>query len=282
MLIGAHQSIRGGIHRAVERASDDGCKCLQVFTKAPQAWREPRVEAEEVERLREARERTGIGPLISHASYLVNTCSATRRTRARSLEALKNEAARCDLLGIELLVFHAGSPGELGESEGIRLVAEAVAETVDASERVELLVENTAGQGRSIGHRLEQLAAILEACDRPDRTGICLDTCHGFAAGYQVGGESENDLLEEVDRAIGIDRVGAMHLNDSRGAQGSRVDRHERIGRGLIGLEAFERLVNDPRLEGMPAVLETPIEKGETYREEVETLTSLRGYRSRK
>jgi deoxyribonuclease IV len=276
MRIGAHESIQGGFHRAVERAVADGCASVQIFTKSPQIWREPEVTEEDAAKLRAARRAAGFGPVVVHASYLINTCSASPATRAKGASALAAEARRCDLLAADHLVFHPGSPGDQGDDAGILLTAESVRAALGESETVSILVENTAGQGKGIGWRFEHLAAILERAGGDDRLGVCVDTCHAFAAGYALStGEEAAALFDEIDRLIGPGRVRALHLNDAKSARGSRVDRHALIGKGSLGLEPFRWLVNATRFVGVPGIVETPIEKGETYAAEVAALEAL-------
>lgn len=283
MRIGAHESIQGGFHRALERAAADGCDAVQIFTKAPQIWREPVVSESDAAAFREARERTGVGPVVVHASYLINTCSASPSTRSKARAALVAEAQRCDLLGADHLVFHPGSPGDMGDDAGIALTAESVREVLEASERVSILVENTAGQGKGIGWRFEQLAGILERAGGHPRLGVCIDTCHAFAAGYDLTApEAAEAMFDGVDRLLGEGRVRALHVNDAKSALGSRVDRHALIGRGELGLPLFRWLVNAPRFEGVPGILETPIDKGDTYAAEVAALRALTGRERRK
>jgi deoxyribonuclease IV len=276
MKIGAHESIQGGFSRAVERAVADGCASMQIFTKSPQIWREPTVTGEDVAAFRKARDAVGFGPVVVHASYLINTCAASPATRAKGSSALAAEARRCDLLGAEYLVFHPGSPGDQGDETGIRLTAESVRAALGESDSVSILVENTAGQGKGIGWRFEHLAAILELAGGGDRLGVCVDTCHASAAGYALSnGDEAAALFDEIDRLLGRGRVRALHLNDAKSARGSRVDRHALIGKGELGLPPFRWLVNAPRFADVPGIVETPIAKGETYAAEVAALGAL-------
>jgi len=266
------------MHRAIERADEDGCDCLQVFTKSPRAWKEPPPpDGDQVRRFAERRRRLGIGPVLAHASYLVNPCAADPAVRRKGWRALLGDAARCDRLGIELLVLHPGSPGDAGEDRGIELTARCIAHVLDRTERVVVLVENTAGQGGGLGHRFEQLARIVELTGDGPRVGVCFDTCHGFAAGYDLRTtRAARRTFDELDAVLGQGVLRALHLNDAKSSLGSRVDRHAMIGRGEIGIDLFRWLVRHSRFAGMPAVLETPIPKGETYRDEIELLRSLR------
>jgi deoxyribonuclease-4 len=277
MLLGAHQSIAGGMHRAVERAATDGCDSLQVFTKSPRAWKEPPdPDTEQVQRFAEARIRHGIEPVMAHASYLVNPCAADPAVRRKGWRALEREAARCDRFGIELLVFHPGSPGTLDEAEGIELTGRCISSVLERSERVTVLVENTAGQGGGLGHRFEQLARIVDIAGGGERLGVCFDTCHAFAAGYDLRtARAAKRTFDELERVVGRGRLKALHLNDAKSVLGSRVDRHALIGQGQIGIESFRWITRQRRFAGLPAVVETPIPKGATYEREISLLREL-------
>jgi apurinic endonuclease APN1 len=213
---------------------------------------------------------------MAHASYLVNPCAPDKAVRRKGWDVLAADAVRCDRLGIELLVFHPGSPGDLGPDKGIELTARCVSGALDQSESVIVLVENTAGQGSVLGHRFEQLARIVDEIDGGERVGICLDTCHAHAAGYDLGTpRAAARTFDELASAVGPGRLKALHLNDAKSELGSRVDRHELIGRGRIGSGAFRWIVRQGRFAGLPAVVETPIRKGETYAGEIALLRSL-------
>ncbi len=277
MLLGAHQSIKGGFSTAVERAANDGCQALQIFTKAPAIWKTSPIDPDEAERFRLTRAELKIGPVLVHDSYLVNPCAKNPETRRKSWRALEDEARRCDLLGVEFLVLHPGSPGDAGDEEGFDLAAECTARALDASSKVQFLIETTAGQGKSIGHRFEHLAAIIEGAGDDERLGVCLDTCHSFAAGYDLTSpESASRVFAELDAIVGAGRLRALHLNDSKKPLGSRVDRHALIGRGEIGPDLFRWLINEPRFRDIPGILETPVPKEETYRKEIDLLTSVK------
>lgn len=255
-------SIAGGLDRAPLRGRQVGCDTIQLFTKSNRQWRAKRLSDREVEAFKANLEATGIGPAVAHDCYLVNLAAPRTPLWKKSVAAFRVELERAERLGIPYLVTHPGSHAGAGEAEGIRRVAEALNVLRAALPRhggVQILLETTAGQGTSLGYRFEQLAAILEQVEQADRVGICLDTCHVFAAGYDIrSAEGYRKTLAEFTACLGLTRLKAIHLNDSKADLGSRVDRHEHIGEGCLGLEAFRRLVNDPALRGVPMILETP------------------------
>ncbi len=272
MLLGAHEAIAGGVSKAFERAEADGADCLQIFTRNARGWAAKALEDDEVARFRGEARRTG-KPVAAHSSYLINLCSADRENRRKSWAALADELDRCERLGILGLIFHPGSHPE--EVEGIRLVAEGMTQALEkVPGKVRLLVENTAGQGTALGWRFEQLAAIRAAVPAPHRrrVGICLDTCHTFAAGYDLSTDAGYDrTLGELDRTVGLANVRAFHLNDSKKGLGCRVDRHEHVGEGTLGLAPFRRLVNDARFAALPGFVETE----SRWKENIAVLRSL-------
>lgn len=277
MLIGAHESIQGGFFRAVERAQEDGCESLQIFTRSPSVWKAKPILDEDAKRFEESTRQSGLENVIVHDSYLINLCAKSPSIRQKSLAGLTEEAQRCEQLGIDRLVLHPGSPGDLGDEQGIHLVSEGLVQVLTETSSVSLLLENTAGQGKGIGHRFEHLAQMIALAGAPDRLGVCFDTAHALAAGYDLSTPDNAVLVfDEFDQVVGHSRLRAIHLNDSLKPLGSRVDRHARIGQGEIGLETFRWMVNAERFSGLPAVLETPIEKKETYAAEVTLLKSLR------
>ena len=276
MLVGAHESIQGGLARAVARGRADGCRALQIFTKAPQTWKSPTIKDAQAEAFQLARSEGDVGPVMVHDSYLINLCAENTETRTKSWAAFKEEAGRCDQIGAEYLVFHPGSPGSADEQEAVVLIAECLVETLAMTERVQILLENTAGQGKHLGYAFAQLIAIIERAGASERLGVCFDTCHAFAAGYDLRTESSaRAVFSEFDDVVGAKRLRAFHLNDSRKPLGSRVDRHARIGKGEIGIALFRYLVNASRFRHLPSVLETPVPNGETYAMEIDLLKSL-------
>ena len=258
---GAHLSIAGGLPRAVDRAVATRCESLQIFTKSVGQWRARPLPPDEVARFRARVAETGIQPVVAHNSYLINLAAAEPALRAQSLAALGEEIDRAEALGLDGLVMHPGSYTTGTEEGGLRLVADGLRTLLRQRRRgrVRVLLEHTAGQGTNLGHRFEHLAAIIERLDGTPRVGVCLDTCHLLAAGYDLcSEEGYRDTFADLDRVVGLDRLAAFHVNDSKKPCGSRVDRHEHIGKGCLGLEPFRRLVNDPRFARLPMLLETP------------------------
>ncbi len=259
--LGSHMSIAGGLDRAPLRGKQVGCDTIQVFTKSNRQWRAKRISDQEVEAFKANLAATGIGPVVAHDCYLVNLAAPRRAVWKKSVAAFRVELERAERLGIPYLVTHPGSHAGAGEAEGLRRVTEALNALLAAlpGAGVRILLETTAGQGSSLGHRFEQLAAILAGVDQADRVGVCLDTCHVFAAGYDIRTrDGYRKTVEDLDACLGLRRLQAIHLNDSKAGLGSRVDRHEHIGEGRLGLAPFRRLLNDPRLRRVPMILETP------------------------
>jgi deoxyribonuclease-4 len=259
--LGAHLSIAGGLPRAVDRAEASRCEALQIFTKSAGQWRARPLPPEEIARFRRRVEETGIRPVVAHNSYLINIAAASPVLRARSLAALGEELDRAEALGLDGLVMHPGSHTTGTPDEGLRLIGDGIAALLKARPRgrTVILLEHTAGQGTNLGHRFEHLAAILERLDGSPRVGVCLDTCHLLAAGYDLCTPAGyRATFREFDRLVGLDRIKAFHLNDSKKPCGSRVDRHEHIGKGCLGLEPFRMLLNDRRFAKLPMLLETP------------------------
>lgn len=276
-LIGAHQSIAGGIHTAFERALTAGCRTLQVFTKNSNQWHAKPLTEEDIANYKSAAMKSTVRPVIAHDSYLINLCAADAEIRKKSRNAFLDELLRCEALGIGFLNFHPGAHVGKGEEEGIKCIVDSLnwAHEQTRGFRVKSVLETTAGQGSNIGYRFEHLARIMESVDDPDRMAVCIDTCHVFAAGYDISTEEGYEhTMSEFDAIIGLEKLVAIHINDSRKPLGSRIDRHEHIGKGAIGLGGFRILMNDERLTHIPKILETP--KGEDLKEDKMNLAILR------
>ena len=265
MRIGAHQSISGGLERAIESAVQDGCESVQIFTRNQSQWKMKPLADEMVATFTAAVTRWGVGSenLLAHDSYLINLAAADASLRKKSLDSLIEEIRRCTRLGVGYLVMHPGSHVGQGEQKGLRLIAKGIERSLQESDEgdhsAKLLLENTAGQGTNLGYRFEQIRDLIGALKSSDRVGVCIDTQHTFAAGYDLSTkEGYEATFTEMDKTIGLDRVRAFHINDSKRECGSRVDRHERIGEGFIGKLCFQMLMNDKRFTDIPGVLELP------------------------
>lgn len=276
LLAGAHMSIAGGIYRAFERGTLADCRTIQVFLKNNNRWEAKPLTEQDRNLFHKAQNATGIHPVLAHDSYLINLASPDSRLYKKSLDAFIEEIKRADFLGIPYLVLHPGSHKGSGTKEGILRVTRALNRAMNEVEStVTILLENTSGQGNCLGHRFEHLAAILEQVDDSQKFGVCLDTCHLFAAGYDIRTEKGyKSTLREFNRLIGIKNIRAFHVNDSKKDLGSGVDRHCHIGHGFIGLEAFRCLVNDRRFKDIPKILETP--KGPDLQEDRMNLATLK------
>jgi deoxyribonuclease IV len=279
-ILGAHKSIAGGFHKAVEIAHRSGCDCLQLFTKNNNQWAARDITTGDVEQFREALRTYRILHPLVHDSYLINLASPDRRLWKKSVDAFVVELHRAEILGIPYVVTHPGAFTTADEQTGLRNIVRAIDEVSAQTRGMQsrCLLETTSGQGTALGWRFEQLAAILDGVKEPDRLGFCFDTCHVFAAGYPMGtAEDYEETMATFDRLLGVERIRAFHLNDSRREQGSRIDRHEHIGRGRLGIEPFRLLLNDPRFADVPMYLETP--KGEEDGEDLDAvnLRVLRG-----
>ena len=258
---GAHVSIAGGVSQAPLRAGAVGAKAIQIFTKNNNQWKGKPLTEGEIARFFENEKKTGVEVFASHDCYLINLASADKEILRKSREAFLDEIDRADALGLKCLVFHPGAHRGEGERRGLGRVVDSLDWILNKrpNSRVTLTLETTAGQGTSLGHRFEQLAWIIERVERPERLGVCLDTCHVFAAGYEINTKSGYaETFREFDKTIGLSRLEMFHVNDSKRELGSRVDRHEHIGAGRIGREGFRLLVNDRRFTRTPMILETP------------------------
>lgn len=275
-LFGAHESVAGGLHLAFDRIDSVGGESLQIFTRNQRQWKPKPLSDDEVRDFQAARERFQSMPVASHASYLVNLATAKDELLEKSIAALTLEFERCRLLGVPYVVMHPGSHGGDGVEAGLtRFIAGMDRVLEQTSDEVMLLVETTAGQGTGLGSSFTEIGTIRSESRFPEKIGVCVDTCHIFAAGYDLRTtEAYQATMAELDREVGLAQVKFFHLNDSKKGCGSRVDRHEHIGKGMIGLEGFRHLVNDPRFATMPMTIET--DKGDDLAEDRENIAVLR------
>ena len=258
-------SVAGGVSRAVDRAVVHGCESLQIFSRNANRWLARPLDPAEIRAFRRRVGETGISPVVSHASYLINLATTFPMLREQSAAAFLDELDRAEALGLLGVVIHPGTCTAGTEDEALRLIAESIRGALKARPRRKtmVLLEHTAGQGRTVGHRFEHLAAIIEHLDGSPRVGVCLDTCHLVASGYDIVSDAGyRATFESLDRLVGLERVKVFHGNDSKKPCGSRVDRHEHIGEGCLGLEPFRRLLNDPRFADLPILIETEKSKG--------------------
>ena len=304
-LLGAHMSIAGGFHKAVERAAALGMETVQIFTHSPSQWavkpvapadaellrsgniltrnnnqwKAKELTGEDIQRFKDTLKTTNLRFLTAHDSYLINLASPDAVLYQRSLEAFVIEMQRAEALGLAYLVMHPGTPTDGDATAGLRRIVRALNKIHKRCPgfRVKILLETTAGQGQSLGWRFEHLAEILDEVLEPERLGVCLDTCHVFAAGYSLWPETEYEkTIQMFHKLIGLPKLKVFHMNDSKKPLGSRVDRHEHIGEGQIGLEAFRLLVNDPRLQKIPMIMETPKEGPQGEDMDIVNLKTLR------
>jgi deoxyribonuclease-4 len=276
-LIGAHMSISGGVFNAPLSGQEVGCNTIQIFTKNNNQWKTKDLAAQEVRKFLENQEKTGIRPIVGHNSYLINLASPREDLRCRSLQAMLVELERAELLRLPYLVIHPGSHVGSGEKEGIGRIVSSINRLHRKTKgyRVMMLLETTAGQGSTIGYRFEQIAEIIEGVKDNWRLGVCYDTCHAFAAGYDIRTKrAYQATFREFDKIIGLSRLKVIHANDSKKDLDSRVDRHQHLGEGKIGLEGFRLLMNDERWEKIPKILETPKEEG--TEKDLKNLSTLR------
>lgn len=260
-LFGAHMSVAGGLEHAFTAGAAAGCDCLQIFVKNQRQWSAKPLTDEQFAAYREAERATGLAPVVAHATYLLNLASPVKVTRDKSLRCMIDELMRCERLGVAGLIFHPGAHMDDTVAAGIKRIAKGLDQVHKACAgfRSMVLLETTAGQGSAIGWQFKQIADIIDQTKAPERLGVCLDTCHLFAAGYDFRtAEGYEAMLDEMDATFGVGRVKCVHTNDSKRECGSRVDRHEHIGKGKIGKRGFRHFVNDKRFAGIPFVLETP------------------------
>ena len=277
--IGAHVSVAGGVSQAPLRAREIGARAFAMFTKNQRQWRSKALSEEEIGAFKANLKKCGFRPelVLPHDSYLINPAHPEAEKWHKSALALVDEFVRCEQLGLKMLNFHPGSTlKKISDEEGLKKVAEAINLALDETRQVTAVIENTAGQGTNLGHRFEHLAAIIEQVDDKSRVGVCIDTCHTFAAGYDLRTpESFAATFAEFDRVVGFKWLRGMHINDAKSEYASRVDRHHSIGRGNLGLEPFRLLMRDQRFDNIPLILETIDDK--LWAEEIKLLYSFAG-----
>lgn len=279
-LLGAHMSIAGGYHKAVVAAANLDMNVVQIFTKNNNQWRAKPITDDDVEQFSEALSKHEVSHPLSHASYLINLASPDATLRKKSIDAFVIELQRAEKLGIPLVVLHPGSFTTSSEELGLKTITQSLDEVHRQTSELQTqcLLENTAGQGSNLGWSFEQLATILDGVQQPERLGVCFDTCHAFAAGYPLTDQKDyKATIKQLNAIVGIERVRAIHLNDSKREFGSRVDRHEHIGKGEIGIEGFRNLLNDRRFRKTPMYLETPKGEDEGRQWDAINLATLRG-----
>lgn len=277
MKFGAHCSTAGGYWRALERGASVNCEIVQIFVKNNMQWMGRLPTAAEIADFDHAKKQYKFAKIFGHAGYLINLAANPSPNRDKSMQSLIQEIQIAHLLGVPFLVMHPGAHLGAGEAHGFKQVIKGLNEvfTVTRDENVRIALENTAGQGSCFGNRIEHVAAIFDGVNKPERLGLCIDTCHLFAAGYDIRTQKGWDgAIGEIDKLIGRKQILAFHLNDSKTDLGSRVDRHAHIGQGKIGMEGFKHIVNDARFKNTPGCLETP--KGKDLKEDVENLAMLR------
>lgn len=277
LLYGAHMSIAGGLPLAIERGESIHCTAIQIFTKSNRQWQAKPITQEEATAFCSAAKNSSITSIVAHASYLINLASAEARVREQSTAALVVELERCEQLGIPDLILHPGSFGASTEQEGAAHVSACLDVALEkAQSNTHILLENMAGQGSSVGATFKQLAQIRNNVHAKRKVGFAFDTCHAFAAGYSFSDPaSYHALWDEFDAILGLQHLKAVHVNDSKKECGCRVDRHEDIGKGKIGLEAFRLLFNDPRFFDIPKILETPQDELQDYARNMHVLREL-------
>lgn len=276
-LLGAHTSIQGGVSAAVDLAEKLKFTAMQIFTKNNNQWKGKPLSDEEINSYKSKIKDSGIKFVVSHDSYLINLCAKDEEILQKSREAFLDELNRCEMLDIPFLNFHPGAHGGNGEDYGIKLIAESIniVHAKTKNFKVKSMLEVTAGQGTALGYKFEHLAKIIDLIEQKERMSVCIDTAHIFAAGYNIKDEKEYEkVINDFDEIIGLSRLNCFHMNDSKKELGSRVDRHDHIGKGFIGIEGFRNIMNDKRLTHIPKILETP--KGKEQLEDLENLSVLK------
>ena len=274
--MGVHTSIAGGVSRSIERAAQLGCNTIQIFSHSPRQWKKTRIPAAEVNQFAELRQKYKIRPVFVHASYLINLASLSSVVVKKSIDLLSYEMVNADLIGAEYVVLHTGSASGEDEKRAREKAAKALQRSINEKGKASIILENTAGQRGDITSSIHALADIMDICNSDRIAGICIDTCHAFASGYNIAArEGLNTLVNEIKKYIGIDKLKLIHLNDSKKPLESGVDRHEHIGRGSIGIEGFRNILSDRRIKNVPIILETPKDDEDDDRKNLETVFAL-------
>jgi deoxyribonuclease-4 len=278
--IGVHLGTAGGLSNAIEKAREIGANTLQIFSSSPRMWRGVKIDPAQAERMRALRNAHKVGPLVIHTSYLVNVCSQTADFREKSVVAFRGEIERALVLGAEYLVLHPGSWKGLTREEGLRLAADSIARAIDGIKwqgtDFQILIENTAGAECSLGGNFEQVAELVELLRNHAPVAVCLDTCHTHVSGYDiVSEEGYEETMKQIGSTVGFKAVCVWHCNDAKAERGSRLDRHEHIGQGNIGVEPFRRLLNDRRFAEAVFIAETPVDEPGDEERNVRVLKSL-------
>lgn len=283
LLLGAHMSVAGGMEKAFERGESIGCTTMQIFSKSNRQWKARPITSDEAQAFREAQKKSGIKPVMVHATYLINLAAPEKDALHKSIQAVKEELERCAQLNIPYLVLHPGSRLHSDEQTALSQIAASLDSILEASDdSTMILIEIMAGQGSSVCYTFEQIAQVINLAKHKRRIGVCFDTCHAFAAGYDFSTSKGYEAMwDHFDKTIGLNNLKAIHLNDSKKEVGSRVDRHEEIGEGKIGIKAFELLMNDERFFDVPKVLETPQDTIEDYAKNMAVLKKLLSKKNR-
>ena len=276
-MFGAHMSIAGGLEKALERGKKINCRTIQIFTKSSNQWKAKEITDEDLRRFQSFYAQFNISPVVAHDSYLINLASPDPVLHRKSIDSFFNEMERCEKLKIPYLVFHPGAHVGSGEKAGLKKIAQSINILLKRGKgfKVTLLLETTAGQGTNLGYKFEHLAKIIKMVRQKKSIGVCVDTCHIFVAGYDITTKKGyKKTFETFNKLVGLDKLKVFHINDSKKELGSRVDRHEHIGKGFLGLKPFEFLVNDRRFANIPKILETP--KGPDLKEDVKNFKVLK------
>ena len=277
LRIGAHVSISGGVEKAVERQKEETGNCGQIFAGSPRTWKVSEYEEEQGQKFEAEREKQGQNPYVIHSTYLVNLATPKDDLFEKSLKCLQSELEAAQKLGVEYVVFHPGAHTGSGRDTGIERIAEGI-DRLDIPQDVTLLLENTAGKGTTLGKSMGELREMMEKTDTEDnKLGVCIDTCHAHAAGYNLADEKGfQDFIQEVEEDLGFDNLKVLHLNDSKDERGSEKDNHQDIGYGNIGEKGFSNIVNSERLQDVPMIVETPQDNVDSYKENIEKIRELK------